>query len=690
MSSHPRKHKLAPAYSLHDESKTWKRTDTHAERIIFSDGDESEKYLHDVLSGAKDLTSGSPELLAAIRDWPSEYHLSPQRHNLIRPFSWAGVRSILELGCGCGAITRVLGELGAEHGAEVHALEAAPRRAALTALRCRDLPNVRVITENIERYESVEKYDVVTLIGVLEYSRIFIDADDPVLECLRMAVSHLAPGGTLIVAIENQLGLKYFNGHFEDHLNLPFAGIENRYDDTSAVTFGRQELLSLLARSGVPSVQEFFPFPDYKVPTKIINKTAFSCPVFKPEELLAGGASRTYPAEPLLSFDEQLVWRTLARNNLIPDFANSFLFFAQRDQTPPQFADSWLAAHYSSHPAHYFDTESKFRRSDTGVIVEKVPLRPRHNLASVESEFFQVVDTQCYVPGEIYHNGLKLLLTRGGKVADVAAWARTWIGFLEQSLVPPENSEKSERLLPGSFIDCVPFNLIEIAQSGLVYIDREWQSRSPIPFNWVFVRGLVYSVEKCSARDVLQEHTYSELVREVASILGIPLTLKDLEIAVQNEIAFINFLFRTTNSNSSDDVLLTVSRLGKLLESQIGAEVEKKVSRPLELSQLGRIHQAFAEVKDKARKAESELNFMTYRYKELESDIVTAITQVRSLDGALSQAKSEIFSLRSRLEEERRLREQQEAGFRSITESKSWQVTAPLRGVASLFRMPPR
>ena len=39
----------------------------------------------------------------------------------------------------------------------------------------------------------------------------------------------LKPGGALIIAIENKMGLKYFAGYNEDHYLDPYVGIEDRY-----------------------------------------------------------------------------------------------------------------------------------------------------------------------------------------------------------------------------------------------------------------------------------------------------------------------------------------------------------------------------------------------------------------------------------------------------------------------------
>src|ERR1035441_1782888 len=80
--------------------------------IPYSDGFEVEQRLYDVVRSAGDRSSLSVELSAAICDWPSEYHLSRSRHCLLRPLAIQPGDNVLELGCGCGAITRYLGEIG--------------------------------------------------------------------------------------------------------------------------------------------------------------------------------------------------------------------------------------------------------------------------------------------------------------------------------------------------------------------------------------------------------------------------------------------------------------------------------------------------------------------------------------------------------------------------------------------------
>ena len=54
------------------------------ESFKYSDGDTEEKNLESILRSATNLSSLSPELEEKYNDWPSEYHLSPLRANLLR------------------------------------------------------------------------------------------------------------------------------------------------------------------------------------------------------------------------------------------------------------------------------------------------------------------------------------------------------------------------------------------------------------------------------------------------------------------------------------------------------------------------------------------------------------------------------------------------------------------------------
>ena len=144
----------------------------------------------------------------------------------------------MEIGAGCGALSRYLGECGAN----VLALEGSLRRSKTARSRTRDLPNVTVVAEKLSDFRTEQRFDVITLIGVLEYAGLYTAAENPAEMMLANVASLLKPNGVVVLAIENQLGLKYFAGAPEDHIGLPKYGLEGRYEKTQPRTYARKEL----------------------------------------------------------------------------------------------------------------------------------------------------------------------------------------------------------------------------------------------------------------------------------------------------------------------------------------------------------------------------------------------------------------------------------------------------------------
>jgi len=133
--------------------------------FAYSDGDAEENYIRDVIQRASDKSSFSDELEDAICDWSSEYHLTSRRANALRGVDLEPVKTALEIGCGCGAISRYLGE----QGIRLDSVEGSPRRAEITRLRCEDLPNVQVVNSHFGELAIPDaSYDMVVLNGVLE------------------------------------------------------------------------------------------------------------------------------------------------------------------------------------------------------------------------------------------------------------------------------------------------------------------------------------------------------------------------------------------------------------------------------------------------------------------------------------------------------------------------------------------
>lgn len=464
--------------------------------IAYNDGDEIETRLGRIISEASDLSVLSLELRQHCSDWPSLYHLSSTRANILRPMhaQLHGAR-VLEIGAGCGAITRYLGEAGAE----VLALEGSLRRATIARSRTRDLENVVVVADRFAEFDTTERFDVITLIGVLEYANLFTPGEAPAASMLQRVRSLLKPGGQLVIAIENQLGLKYLAGAPEDHVGLPMYGIEDRYRQDQAQTFGHVVLERILKDSGYSGVSTLLPLPDYKFPTSILSENALGMPGFDAAAFAWQSVRRDPQFPSHIHFRQELAWPVLFKNDLALSLSNSFLLIAQNGSTgaPEQ---NILAYHFNTERKPVFCKETLFRLRPDGSI--GVQYRPLGHAKQSEDKAATVIhrlpmQDADYAKGTVMSWQFIRIVTRDGwSIADITGFFVTYRTALVEILAGRGFSVESipgegEFFLPGEFLDIIPQNVVVSASDRYQVIDQEWHAVGQIRFSQLVFRSLL-------------------------------------------------------------------------------------------------------------------------------------------------------------------------------------------------------
>ena len=431
-------------------------------------------------------------------DWPTYYHLTPLRANILRPFiKQISAGRTLELGAGCGAITRFLGELGGK----VVAVEGSADRARIIGNRCAELKNVTVIADLIQNFKPDEKFDVVTLIGVLEYSQVYINEPDPVQYLLKLAKTFLKDDGVLIIAIENQLGLKYFCGSPEDHLGRAMFGVNDSYTDKSAITFGRKELTQHIHRAGFESVDLYVPLPDYKTPVSIIYPKGFEDASVEAgwdaSPILSGAVIHDRQRPQVPTFSLECAWGVIGRNGLAQDVANSFLFAVRKTALPKQ--ENILAAHYGGQRPAQFAKETQFTLKDGSLMTQTRYVGNTSKLASAKW------DLGPYRTGKLWFDELLLLANRPGwSFSELAKWSGVWIDALRASPLQPASATIAElqhfsQLLPPNYIDATPTNLVVNDNGRGDFFDLEWNFSTALPVEFVVFRGLFLTLHRMTS-----------------------------------------------------------------------------------------------------------------------------------------------------------------------------------------------
>ena len=280
----------------------------------YSDGAVEDELLEIVQSGVSDLA----QIIYEKESWPVLYHLSEEREYLLDWFPFQEGSSVLEIGAGCGAITGCL----CRKAASVKAVELSKKRSMINAYKNKEASNLEILVGNFgDIYSALnQKFDYVTLIGVLEYAASYLDGENPFVELLRYTNGCLVEGGKIIVAIENRLGMKYFAGCREDHLGVPFIGIEGYSNRSTKVqTFNKSELEKLLAEAGFVNWKFYYPYPDYKFPNNIYSDD------FLPQKGELMDNIRNFDASRLILFDETNAFDAVIEAGNFPEFSNSFL-----------------------------------------------------------------------------------------------------------------------------------------------------------------------------------------------------------------------------------------------------------------------------------------------------------------------------------------------------------------------------
>ena len=313
-------------------------------------------------------------------------------------------------------------------------------------------------------------------------------------------------------------------------------------------TFGKQELNAQLDAAGLPYKRFYYPFPDYKLPSVVLSESSLSDPEFDPVDLLARSHARDYAGSPYRSFDEALAFSSLGNNGLIADLSNSFLVVAAQEADPSP-SEGGLAVAFSVNRAPQYATQTRFARANSGIRVMKEAL-----VAGAESLPIKVGPITInnrfadadYKPGRQVLWAVLAARARDGGLTTIIEALRPWMEFLLQHARAPTAAISSSTgrmpatlnsyVLPGDFLDCTPFNLLNNGH-GLFFIDAEWQCDGSVSLGWVVTRSIVWSllvgmpIANCT-------QSLIEVLQTLCAIFGLSLSASDIEGWLAQEATF--------------------------------------------------------------------------------------------------------------------------------------------------------
>lgn len=489
---------------------------------LYNEGDEAEEL---VLQTVKNSIDYKDHLDVILKDhrWPVLYQLSQQRQNIIKPMEIDSNDIVLEVGAGMGAVTGAI----ARRCKKVECIELSKRRSLANAYRNREYDNIEIYVANFQDVPLSRKYDVVTLIGVLEYAQSYIDSATPYEDFIEKIAGVLNQGGRIYIAIENKLGLKYFAGCSEDHLGKPFVGIEGYTKTDKVKTFSRSQLINLLVEHGFQEPYFYYPYPDYKFPIFIYSDK------YLPQKGELKDNLRNFDGDRVVLFDETKVYDGLIENEMFPFYSNSFLVIAGEEKGNIQYEkEKILYVKYSNERAKdrmirtdITEEEEKTRKvkktaltkeaavhisalkehhKKLGQLFDKTKFVPNRFLGlEQERAVFQYIEGETLesrldvlLQKKEYDNMLRLISEYRDMLLEICDKNKLEIGDSFIEVFGPWELGEEFKWAPVSDIDLIFDNILVTTEKEEQWhvIDYEWTFSFPIPMKFILYRALYYYI----------------------------------------------------------------------------------------------------------------------------------------------------------------------------------------------------
>jgi hypothetical protein len=357
--------------------------------------------------------------------------------------------------------------------------------------------NVTVFAGDIAELPEQEPFDVVALIGVLEYSTAASGGGRGPMALLEASRSLLRADGILVVAIENQVGLKYLLGYPEDHLGIPWVGLEGYGDGDRPRTWSQAVLRQMFTEVGLTDQEWLYPYPDYKQPTFIARDRLFASDSGRQvlRQFLRNPVV-DHAGSPDLVCDGQQAFNVMLDAGIGPETANSFLVVASavcgRAGDFVGNAEAWLS---SGERLQRFRSQRVITMGDEGYRLSTTSGPTKDAPAQSHWLVNKGHAHQLIRIGECFDDRL-IQAIRADDMDSLIAGLTLFDSYLEANRCEralgsthPFISNDTKNTLPGEFLDCTFKNLVLDAQDSLHFIDREWTVHGGIDEELIQVRA---------------------------------------------------------------------------------------------------------------------------------------------------------------------------------------------------------
>jgi hypothetical protein len=360
----------------------------------------------------------------------------------------------------------------------------------------KDLANVEIVVGKIEDLGESDKFDLILISGVLEY----IGGQNATF-WLSSVVDHLKQDGTLFLAIENRIGLKYWLGFSEDHTGKLWDGIEDYGGSDLPRTYTKKELSGIVELAGLSEQNFFYPYPDYKKPRQIISEAGVKSLNSEYIFSLISNPFADYTGKSKFNLDKKAAFKTIIESGLMSDLANSFIIIASKSSSSIKlFNENMLLVRCDSSVRKKQFRRWKYLYSKSKSLNQVQSAW--HISKAGQNETYEVAD---FVDGFDFLTQFHSAIDLTAKEDLIILWLKA-INTLKEDLQPFDSNSMNFRYLQTTCTYHEKISVLDLGFSNFIFsnknlqqIDLEWQDKNGICLELALYRALYYCPEVIDA-----------------------------------------------------------------------------------------------------------------------------------------------------------------------------------------------